>query len=354
MEYAHTGANRVKVVWTVIHRCKNPSRCEEVALTPILMRLFHAANLILVATLALCDITIQAQEESEPQDHPSPRLFEDLPSLERLEELKQVAKEMIKYKPTRNSPVAAKDIERLLKLQERVKPSEYEIVWSLYDEIVEERKANKTKEKSGDSDKGDKSKLETNLNPMPNLKPMEEMVVLGTRFDGVPIHPDEFNVGDIYHMRILRKQANYHYSKGDYTKAYPLLLELSKRGFKDSQSRLAYILFHGTEGVPKSNYRALGWLGAAADGRTEPIFRVLLNRHLREVPFEQRERVASVIDSYREEFSFPEHMKCGTNHQFNHSRSRIKKVYCEFKLEQIANACQGLCWAHKVNARKDS
>ena len=85
-------------------------------------------------------------------------------------------------------------------------------------------------------------------------------------------------------MRGQRLNANELYSDGYYDEAYPILLNLAKRGFKDSQSRLAYILFNGTENVEKSNLRALGWLGAAADGQTAPLFRVLFRRYMLQIP----------------------------------------------------------------------
>lgn len=302
----------------------------------------------IVVLLVLGGTSVSAADEEKT-------LFDDFPSEERLQELTEIAKEIIKYKPTRNSSVSLADVRRLRKLEERVKPSEYKIVWELYDEIVEERDAKKKKRSKEARDSNKNKKRDTD----PTLEtgrfepePMEEMVVVGTPFSGIPINPAEFNVDDIYYMRALRAQANQLYESENYAEAYPLLLELAKRGFKDSQSRLAYILFHGTEGVPKSNYRALGWLGAAANGRTEPIFRVLLNRHLKEVPPERRDMVDKVVAGYQDEFGYPEHVRCTTNHRF--TNGRVKRVYCEFRLEQIANACQGKCWAHKVNRGGDS
>lgn len=282
-------------------------------------------------------------------------LFDELPSEERLEELMAIAKEIIKYKATRNSPVASQEVRRLQKLDKQVKPEEREIVWAFYDELVVERDAKKKRINSIEEESNTEKKIDDESKPEARRfepDPMEEMVVVGTPFSGIPIDPVEFNIDDIYYMRALRAQANRLYERGDYAEAYPLLLGLAKRGFKDSQSRLAYILFHGTEGVTKSNYRALGWLGAAANGRTEPIFRVLLNRHLKEVPLARREMVDKVVAGYQAEFGYPEHVRCTTNHRF--SNGRVKRVYCEFKLEQIANACGSKCWAHKVNRREDS
>lgn len=299
--------------------------------------------LMLVSSLVATSLTAVDDEE--------PTLFDNVPTDDRLDELAHIASEIAKIQPNKKSRLSLRDVRALKEIEKRVKPHEYKLVWELYDEIVENRSENG---KDDNDEKVEEGKLKEKPEPQSNHEPrkhqpMEEVHVIGSPFVGVPEHPDRFSVEDIYYMRAIRAEANNLYGEGNYADAYPLLLELARRGFKDSQSRLAYILFNGTEGVPKSNYRALGWLSAAANGRTEPIFRVLFNRYLREVPDENRDTVDAVIAGYQEEFGFPEHVKCSTNHRFNHSRSRVKKTYCEFKLEKIANACQGQCWAHKVN-----
>lgn len=290
--------------------------------------------------LCLCGISMYAQQEEQPTE-------------ERIQELTEIAKQIVTVMPTRKTPIRPRDAIKLKKLQDQVDPSEFALVWGLYDEIVraqaedKEKEKEKEKEKSTAEDKLKVNKSDTSFKP----EPMEELYVLGNPFSGIPINPSEFNVGDIWYMRSIRKKANDLYEKENYSEAYPLLLQLAKRGFKDSQSRLAYILFHGTDGVPKSNYRALGWLGAAANGRTEPIFRVLLNKHLREIPPEQRETVDKVIAGYQAEFGYADQIKCSTNHRY--TNGRVKRVFCEFRLEKIANAC-GFCRAHKVNVRNGS
>lgn len=185
---------------------------------------------------------------------------------------------------------------------------------------------------------------------------MEELVVIGSIFDHMPMDPAEFSVNDIRTMRLERKVANKLYRDGEYDQAYPLLLDLAQRGFKDSQSRLAYILFNGTETVNKSNLRALGWLGTAAYGDSEPQFRVLFTRYMKEVPESVRTTVDAVVNGYQQSFAHDEHQNCSTDH--NYAFGRVKRTYCRFKLEAIAEACEaglggGLCWAHAVNTRSN-
>lgn len=184
---------------------------------------------------------------------------------------------------------------------------------------------------------------------------MEELLVLGSIFDHMPMDPADFSVADIKQMRTQRRHANDLYRNGHYNEAFPILLDLAKRGFKDSQSRLAYILLNGTDTVQKSNLRALGWLGSAAYGDTEPQFRVLFKRYIDEVPDYVRPTVDKVVNGYQQTFAHDEHQNCSTDHNYTDG-SRIKKTYCRFDLEAIAEACElglggGKCWAHAVNMR---
>lgn len=166
-----------------------------------------------------------------------------------------------------------------------------------------------------------------NDQPDPILCPnMEEIVVVGRMFDQFPMNPAEFSIQDIYGMRGIRQQANELYRDKKYDAAYPLLLELAKRGFKDSMSRLAYIFFTGTEDVSKSNLRGLGWLAAAAHGDTEPMFRVLYKRYMDEVSVEVGPIVDLVTSGYEERYGNTDHIDCTTNHRFN--RGIVKRTHC--------------------------
>ena len=181
---------------------------------------------------------------------------------------------------------------------------------------------------------------------------MEEVVVIGRMFDQFPMDPAEFSYNDITMMRGIRANANDLYGEGKYDEAYPLLLDLAKRGFKDSQSRLAYILFNGTETIEKSNLRALGWLGTAAHGESEPMFRVLFKRYMEQVPASVRPTVEAVLAGYREQYDSSAYIDCTTNHRF--ASGIVKRTYCQFDLEAQVEACLGFrCSAHKVNVNDD-
>ncbi|MCY4655544.1 MAG: hypothetical protein OXC80_01870 [Gammaproteobacteria bacterium] len=184
---------------------------------------------------------------------------------------------------------------------------------------------------------------------------IEEVVAYGFSFHGIPIDPEEMSVSDIRRMRMARKEANKLYRDGEYEKAYPILLELARRGFRDAQSRLAYILFNGAGEVRKSNLRALGWLGAASAHPTEPRFKVLFKKYMRQVPDYAIPRVERIVAGYRDEYSHSEHWSCSTEHPYamHHGSSIVKRVHCRYRLEAIVDACRamggGRCWADKVN-----
>ena len=168
---------------------------------------------------------------------------------------------------------------------------------------------------------------------------MEEVVVIGRMFDRFPMNPAEFSFIDTAGMRSIQDKAHKLYSEGRYDEAYPLLLDLARRGFKESQSRLAYILFTGTKKVEKSNLRALGWLGTAAYGESQPQFRVLFKKYMNEVPEGVRPTVDAVLAGYREEFDSSAYLNCTTNHPF--TSGMVKRTYCQFDIESKVEACQG-------------
>lgn len=75
-----------------------------------------------------------------------------------------------------------------------------------------------------------------------------------------------------------------------------------------------------------------------------------------EVPDSIRPAVDTIVDGYQQSFAHYEHQNCSTDHNYTDG-SRIKKTFCRFKLETIAEACEsglggGKCWAHAVNQRE--
>ena len=128
-------------------------------------------------------------------------------------------------------------------------------------------------------------------------EPMEELVVEGVRLD--PAAMDFLEMEQIYGQKA---SASRNFKIGKYEEAYPDLLELAKMGFKDAQARVGYILLHGLGGQPKSNIKALGWLGVASQGTTRPQYRNIFRQLLEEVPEHQKGLVDMVVADYRAKF----------------------------------------------------
>lgn len=251
-------------------------------------------------------------------------------SIEREEELWSLVRDFANKKRSLRS-ITLTELKRWEKLLRNKTPEEQRLMQRMYSEIKIEKFPDEPE--------------------LVQYRDMEEVFVTGNQFDHfnyIGLDPSEFSVVDIAQLRDFRKDVNALYREGRYEEAYPILLELAKRGFKDAQSRLAYILFTGANDVPKSNLRALGWLGVSASGDTEPTLRKLYRRIIKRVPSRARPIAEEVVAKYIETYGFPEHISCSTNHPF--SEGRVKRTYCEFKLESIVRACLPFdCWANQVN-----
>ena len=122
---------------------------------------------------------------------------------------------------------------------------------------------------------------------------VDELIVTGERLD--PVELDILQMDRMYGHKITAARQFIH---GNYEEAFPTLLHLAKHGFVDAQARVGFIYLHGLGGQPKSNLKALGWLGVATSGDTRPQYRVYLNRLLAEVPEAQRALVTDTIEEY--------------------------------------------------------
>ena len=127
---------------------------------------------------------------------------------------------------------------------------------------------------------------------------VDELVVTGERLD--PVELDILQMDRMYGHKITAARQFIH---GNYEEAFPTLLHLAKHGFVDAQARVGFIYLHGLGGQPKSNLKALGWLGVATSGDTRPQYRVYLNRLLPEVPEAQRSLVADTIAEYTAKYN---------------------------------------------------
>ncbi len=275
-----------------------------------------------------CASTTYSSESVELDEEVDEQLI--LRAIEREEELWRLVREFVEDKKSLES-ITQKEYRRWNRLTKNKSPSEKETMERMYLEL--------------------RNQATFDEPSLDQYSDIEEVVVVGSMFDDIEMDPATFSMADISQMRGIRMFANSTYRDGQYSEAYPALLQLAKRGYKDAQARLAYILFNGINEIEKSNLRALGWLGVAASGRTEPQFRVLFNRYMKQVPENVRPIVDQVVAAYRGAYAHQEHISCSTNHHWN--EGVVKRTYCQFKLEAIEAACrQYECWANRVNTNE--
>ena len=163
--------------------------------------------------------------------------------------------------------------------------------------------------------------VDTRENPV-----VEEVVVEGQAMD-----PFEMGPMDFKRIYADRKTGTYYFNIGDYKQAYPHLLAAAKKGFKDAQAQLGFIVLHGLGGVPKSNIRGIGWLGVASQGETAPMYRNYFRKVWKEIPAEHIPMMTEVVEKYREKFG-PDVHKVSCDYRSS-TKSHVSKLYCFFDRE---------------------
>lgn len=156
--------------------------------------------------------------------------------------------------------------------------------------------------------------------------PVEEVVV-----EGEIIEPMKMQMSDFKRIYSDRESGTYYFNIGDYERAFPPLLVAAKNGLKDAQAKVGFIILHGLGGVQKSNIRAVGWLGVAAEGRTKPYYREYFKNVWSEIPAEQLPLMSDVVQKYRETYGSDERLvSCSYRRPAN---SHIADLYCHFDRE---------------------
>ena len=120
--------------------------------------------------------------------------------------------------------------------------------------------------------------------------------------EGVHIEPESMAIHEMEAIYQRKQSAARSFKIGNYEEAFPTLLQLARLGFKDAQARVGFIYMHGLGGQPKSNLKALGWLGVAAQGETRPQYRNIFTQMMSEVPGPQQQLVATTVADYRDRF----------------------------------------------------
>ena len=153
---------------------------------------------------------------------------------------------------------------------------------------------------------------------------LEEIVIMGIQED--VLHAFQF---DDFHE--VNRTGEYYYMTRQYKKAFPYLLASAKRGFKMAQARVGYIYLNGLGEVEKSFSTGIGWLGVAAEPRSDPQIKNYFKKIMQKLPENLKSQVKEVVAAYVEQYG-PE----ATGMSCIHTRiagTHISKLTCNFKKE---------------------
>lgn len=153
---------------------------------------------------------------------------------------------------------------------------------------------------------------------------MEEVIVRD--------RPMEFpNVQTFADRHMVHSRGEYYYRTRQYKKAFPYLLASARQGFKMAQARLGFIYQQGLGEVQRDGWRAVGWLGVAAHGDTDPTIRNYYRKIRRKIPEELMPAVDGVVAEFVKRYG-PDAtgMECIMSRP---AGSHIARLACNFKLE---------------------
>lgn len=132
-------------------------------------------------------------------------------------------------------------------------------------------------------------------NPVETRVAVEEVVVEGERVTGLTASERREIYEQLVHGRRL-------YSNSEYERAFPFLLNTARYGFKGSQARVGYIFLKGLGQVPRDARYAVGWLGVAASGNTEPEIENFFNHLWRRIPERYVPQFEEVVEQFESRY----------------------------------------------------
>ena len=144
--------------------------------------------------------------------------------------------------------------------------------------------------------------------------------------------PMEFPIVQTFAERhLVHSRGEYYYRTRQYKEAFPYLLASARQGFKMAQARLGFIYQQGLGEVQRDGWRAVGWLGVAAHGDTDPAIRNYYRKILRKIPEELMPAVDRVVEEFVKRYG-PDAtgMECIMSRP---AGSHIARMACNFKLE---------------------
>lgn len=152
--------------------------------------------------------------------------------------------------------------------------------------------------------------------------PVEEVVVTGERIK---------NLTSAERREIYRQLSRGRslYSKNEFKRAFPLLLNTAEHGFKSAQARVGFIYMHGLGEVPRDSSTAIGWLGAAASGNSSPGIQNYFNDIWDRIPEKYVPYFQEVVEEY--ESKYGEDATGVTCAMRRPAGSHLKQLSCYFE-----------------------
>lgn len=177
-----------------------------------------------------------------------------------------------------------------------------------------------SQERTVDSQSGDNGSSD----PIDLVSSLEEVVVQGIQEE--VLHAFQF---DDFHQ--VNRTGEHYYLTRQYKKAFPYLLASAKRGFKMAQARLGYIYLSGLGGIERSIPTAIGWIGVAAEPRSDPQIKNYFRNIMRRLPDHLRDEVQEIVSAFIEKYGAE-----ATGISCIHTRvagTHISQLTCNFKNE---------------------
>lgn len=151
---------------------------------------------------------------------------------------------------------------------------------------------------------------------------VEEVIVTGERLRNLTTAERR----DIY-RQLARGRSLY--SRSQYKRAFPLLLNTAEHGFKDAQARVGYIYLQGLGEVQRDSSSAIGWLGVAASGNSAPGIENYFNDIWSRIPEDYVPYFKEVVEDY--ESRYGEKATGVTCEMRRPAGSHMKKLSCYFE-----------------------
>jgi len=125
---------------------------------------------------------------------------------------------------------------------------------------------------------------------------VEEVRVVGDRVTDLTLEERRA----IYRQLSLGRRL---YSDSEYKRAFPLLLNTARHGFKDAQARVGYIYLQGLGEVTRNSTNAVGWLGVAASGNSSPDIENYFKDIWKRIPEQHVPLFQEVVEEYESKYN---------------------------------------------------